>query len=453
MKKKSNLIFIGIVVAFFGVLLNGQEKDTLELLMEKGAFDRAEVFCAQQNSKDQRACYIRLGDAYYKKNDFEKAGQCYEKIRYKYGLNTIADHYLSLNDFQKALGYYEKGRQTAGVACALGRMADQFRDKGDTAEAKEYYRRAVSEYEKAIKTFNFKWKPEYSDDRKRCMREIDKFPKSEEEKAQQARLAKILKRSAQYCKQLEEACIYFFCHEEIVQKGDYSRRKLDNIMALPSETRTLFFDGRRRVVKPRKSTRTYLYEYQLIKEKPGDEALEQRILIEKDGKEKRMENAKLETAYYKHEKVLFGPVGLLNSYWQRFYDYKIVGEEELEGEKTIIIEAIPTYERGHNTLFGKVWVKAEDYSIVKIEWNPKSVQYIHAIDLISELYKETPGIVFVSEFNKERSGIRFPTRFYIEEAYINDKGEKFVRLRTDVTYKDYQFFNVQVGEIEYEDPQ
>ena len=306
------------------------------------------------------------------------------------------------------------------------------------------------EYEKAIKTFNFAWKPEYGTDRKRCLTEREKFPKTGEEKSREARLVKILKRCARYCRQLEQAGIYFFCSEEIVQKGDFSRMKLANIMATPSETRTIIYNGRRRTVTPKKVKRTYLYEYQLIKEKPGDEARERRIPLKKDGKERRRENALLETAYYKHEKVLFGPVGLLNSYWQRFYDYKIVADEMIHGEKTVVIEAIPALNRGHNTLFGKIWVKDGDFSIVKIEWNPKSVQYIQSINMIAALYKETPSIVFVSEFNKERNGIRFPTRFYIEEAYVNEKGEKFVRLHTDVTYKDYRFFNVQVGEITYE---
>lgn len=451
MNEKTGKIVLGILLLFLSLTLWGQEKDTLETLLEKSAFDEAEALC-EKRSKDNRApCFITVGDACFNQEAYERAGRCYEKAGYKYGLNAVGDYYLLTDDFQKALAYYKKGGQTAGRARTYGRLADQYRAAGNAAEAKKYYNIAVLEYEKAIKTFNFAWKPEYGIDRKRCLNQRDKFPKTEEEKAREVKLVKILKKCGQYCSQLEQAGIYFFCYEEIVQKGDYSRIKLTNIMATPSETRSIFYDGRRRTVTPKKVKRTYLYEYQLIKEKPGDEARERRILVKKDGKKRRKENARLETAYYKHQKVLFGPVGLLNTYWQRFYDYKIVGEEMINGEKAVIIEAIPALKRGHNTLFGKIWVKDGDFSIVKIEWNPKSVQYIQSINMIAELYKEIPQIVFVSEFNKERNGIRFPTRFYIEEAYVNEKGNKFVRLHTDVTYKDYQFFNVQVGEITYEE--
>lgn len=451
MKKKNGHIAGGVLLLFLTLTLWGQEKETLETLLEKGAFDQAETFCANQSKDKRETCFIAVGDACFKQKAYEQAARCYENAGYKYGLNKIADHYLSTDNFQKALGYYKKGGQTAGTARTYGRMADGYRDTGNPGEAKKYYNSAVLEYEKAIKTFNFAWKTEYGTDRKRCLRERNKFPKTEEENARAVKLVKILEKCAQYCRLLEQASIYFFCYEEIVQKGDYSRMKLANIMATPSESRTIFYNGRRRTITPKNVKRTYLYEYQLIKEKPEDEAQERRILVKKDGKKKRREDAQLETAYYKHEKVLFGPVGLLNTYWQRFYDYKIIGNEIIHGEKTIIIEAIPALKRGHNTLFGKVWVTDGDFSIVKIEWNPKSVQSIQSINMIAALYKETPRIVFVSEFNKERSGIRFPTRFFIEEAYVNEKGNKFVRLHTDVTYKDYQFFNVQVGEIEYEE--
>lgn len=453
--KTKKILTPGIVLVLFfgyGLSLKCKQQDAaLEELLAKGDFKKAEAFCLHQPQKTRGECLRRLADALLAQNDFENAARCCEKSDYKEGFDKIADHYSSKGDYQKAIQYYKKGGSNAAMAQAYGRLGDFYRDSGNPSEAKNYYNQAVLEYENAIKTFNYQWNNAHINDRKRCLREINKFPKSEREKTDQAKLVTILKKTADYCEQLEKSSIYFFCSEEVIEKVDYTRRKLENIVATYSETRSIFYMGRRRKVKPSKSKRTYLYQYQLVKEKPGDEPLESRILLKKDGRKKRQENAQLQTGYYRHSKVLFGPIGLLSKYWQRFYDYKILGEEMRNGEKTVVVEAIPVLDRKGNTLFGKVWVRAEDFSIAKIEWNPNSVQSIEMINSIAKLFGEKPSVTFISEFDKERGGIRFPTRFYIEEAYFNPEGEKFVRLETDVIYKDYKFFNVQIGEIKYED--
>jgi hypothetical protein len=449
MKAKKLKTLGGFFLLFFCLSIECQNKETLTELLKKGDLEAAETFCMKQSNKKQGDCFRQVGDACLEQKDFERAARYYEKSQYRGGFDRIAAHYFSEKNYRKAKEYYKKGTDKARLAQTFGCLGDYYRDNGDPSTAKEYYKTAVHEYEKLIKTFNYQWTLANDNDRKRCKRERDKFPKSEKEKSDQAKLTEILKKSAEYCRQLEQTCIYFFCHEEITEKVDYSRQKLKNIMATHSETRSTFYKGKRTKRTPQKMKRTYLYEYQLIREKPEDEAVESRILLKKNGKKKHKENAQLKTTYYKHEKVLFGPIGLLDHYWQRYYDYKILKEELLNGEKTVVIEAIPMYNRRQNTLFGKIWVKIDDFSIVKIEWYPNSVKNIRTINAIANAYGEVPKVTFVSEFNKERNGIRFPSRFHIEEAYINPEGKKFVRLENDVIYKNYKFFYVQVGNIEY----
>lgn len=55
-----------------------------------------------------------------------------------------------------------------------------------------------------------------------------------------------------------------------------------------------------------------------------------------------------------------------------------------------------------------------------------------------------PSITLISEFLVEKNGIRFPNYFFIEEAYIDMKGKKFIRSETKVTFKEFKFFTVEV---------
>lgn len=435
-----------LLVLVMSTSLEGKKKETFEELLEKGDFKAAEQFCLKQPAKKQPDLYRKLGDALLGQKDYTGAARCFEKSRYRKGLDLIADYYFSEQNYQTALEYYKKGTDGAGLARTYGRIADQYRTDGDSETAKKYYDLAIARYEKLIKTFNVQWQPEHDQDWKRCIKEREKYPKTPKEIEEEKKLSAILKKSAQYCDRLKEACIYFFCKESITEvlRHTKSRRKNVEVMFAGTQSRR----PRRDVLKEK---RTYVYEYQLLREKPEEEAVESRILLEENGKSRHRENAPLLTLYYKHEKILYGPIGLLSDYWQRFYLYKYIGEEMLDGVKTVVIEAIPWLDRRENTLFGKVWVKEDDFSIIKIQWYPQSVTNIRTILDIAEAYGEKPEITFISEFDKERGGIRFPSRFYAEEAYIREDGKKFSRVTIDVIYDDYKFFNVQIGEIKYEE--
>jgi hypothetical protein len=439
---------IGVVLfLLFGltVHLTGSKMKTFEGFLKSGQFKAAEEFCRMQSARKQPTFFIKLGDALLEQRDIDGAARCYEKARFKEGFDRIAGFYFSEEKYQQAAEYYKKGTDGAGLALTYGRIADGFRADGDAASAKKYYDAAITQYEQLIKTFNNRWMPEHDGDWKRCINERNKFPKTQKEIEDGVKLSVILKKSADYCSRLRQACIYFFCRELITVDVSNAKNRKNSVV--------IFASGRTNK-RPRRRTRnekrSYTYEYQLIREKPREAAIESRILLEENGKKIYKKNAPLLTRYYRHEKILYGPIGLLSSYWQRFYLYRYLGDEMLEGVKTSVIEAIPWLERGQNTLFGKIWVKADDYSIVKIQWYPQSVTNIRNILEMAEAYREKPEVTFISEFNKERGGIRFPSRFYAEEAYVNNRGKKFVRVKVDVTYDDYKFFNVQIGEIKYE---
>ena len=266
---------------------------------------------------------------------------------------------------------------------------------------------------------------------------------SSEEKGEQLKLIRILKKAGEYCSRLEHAAFYFVCLEEISERIDHSRDIVQGILVQTTTTigpdyqrRTSFKTHRKKIVKNK-----YIYDYQLIRK--DYETKERRILLEEKGKKKDEKDAQLKTIMFRYEKVLFGAIDLLSEYRQPYHDYKIVGEEMLNGEKALVIEAVPKPSLRQSYFFGKIWVKESDFSIIKIEWNQKSIGNFQILEEIAKRYKSKPRITLISEYNVEKNGIRFPSQFFIEEAYISQKGKKFIRSEITVIYKDYKFFSVE----------
>ena len=126
----------------------------------------------------------------------------------------------------------------------------------------------------------------------------------------------------------------------------------------------------------------------------------------------------------------------------------MIGDELLDGEKTIVIEAIPIHTLREQLLWGKIWISDDDLSILKIEWNQAKMAHSAIIKDMARRYKGEPRITHITEFGFEKNGIRFPSHYFIEEAYIKKKGKKIVHSETRVVYKNYKFFTVET-EVKY----
>ncbi len=69
---------------------------------------------------------------------------------------------------------------------------------------------------------------------------------------------------------------------------------------------------------------------------------------------------------------------------------------------------------------------------------------IQNLTIINEPVAEKPRITLRTEFSVEKNGIRFPSKLSLEEAYLTERGRVFVRSETNVVYKDFKFFTVEV---------
>ncbi len=259
-------------------------------------------------------------------------------------------------------------------------------------------------------------------------------------------LESLLKRAADYCRKLEAAGLNFVCREEIKETIDPT---LD-VKSRFSEERG--WSGASESMSPRvtyvgvnvkKRKGSYVYDYQCVRQ--GGAITERRTLIVENGKPRSEPNAALKTSVVVFGTALLGPVGLFGERFQPDYVYTITGRDKVDGRPVVVIDARPRPgARDSTNLYGKAWVDPATADILRIEWSESRVGRREIFEQRGEKYGRTPRLIIRSEFSAEKNGIRFPSRLTIKETYVSKGGMDFKRSETEVTYKDFKFFTVEV---------
>jgi hypothetical protein len=170
------------------------------------------------------------------------------------------------------------------------------------------------------------------------------------------------------------------------------------------------------------------------------------VLLEENGRKRHEKNAQLKTSTFQYRNVLYGPIDLLDWERQALFEYRIKTDDKVDDETIVVLEAIPKSLEDYNA-YGKIWINRDDFSILKIEWNPKSIRGYVRIEETAERYDSVPDITIITEFNYEKNSIRFPSKHNIQEAYIDGKGKRFIRSELTTIYSDYKFFTVETETI------
>jgi len=263
----------------------------------------------------------------------------------------------------------------------------------------------------------------------------NKIVKSQEE------LSKILEKTGDYCEKVKKMALFYVCKEKIVKKRYFYKTE--------TYRKTLQGAWKSRLKVKGTKKNTYTYDYQLIKKE--DELKERRILLEEDGKKKLEENAELKMVKYVSKYLVFGPVGFMSKYWQDYFDYKIVGKDKVEGKEAIILNSFPISAIEENDNYGWIWVDEGDFSILKIEWDPKSIKDYEEELIPSPIGDLKKKIIWSVSYGIEKNGVRFPSKQLIQEFLINKEDEKFIHGETLFNYVDYKFFKVEV-DVKYKPP-
>jgi hypothetical protein len=253
----------------------------------------------------------------------------------------------------------------------------------------------------------------------------------------------LLQKTTAYCQRLEAAALDFVCREEIKETIDPTLDVMD-----PQDTSDDWTWISRRtytamLMPLRKIINFYVYDYQCVRS--GRAICETRTLLEENGKEKREANAVLKTSVVVFGTALMAPVGLFGKRFKSDYDYSLVGHEMLDKTSVAVINARPkTGAPATSNLYGKAWIDSASGDILKVEWSDSRVGGFEIFEKRGRRYMRTPQLNIRSDFKIEKNGIRFPSRLVVEEAYLGRSGRATVRSKTEVTYKDFKFFTVEV---------
>jgi hypothetical protein len=261
----------------------------------------------------------------------------------------------------------------------------------------------------------------------------------------------LLDNAAAYCEKLKNSAFHFFCKEKIVE----SRNSLYSGVNVSTEIsdRSVYTQ---RNVRPMgfftdeiTAVKTYTFSYRLLKS--GTKIREEREwLSSKDNIPISRDHVVKPTTFFS-QRVIFAPLTLLARERQDRYHFRFIRFDTRKDRRAAVIEAIPKYQEQENTIYGIVWIDLEDFSVLKIEADPRSINGYQSLLKIEKQLNTRLFLTLEIQFDELRDGIRFPTEVLMLEKY---KGGRYVstykgpkgweRNRTTFTYTDYQFFDVKV---------
>jgi hypothetical protein len=245
-------------------------------------------------------------------------------------------------------------------------------------------------------------------------------------------LETVLTRAADYCDKLDRSVLNFVCKERIEEwfRPDFHPR----VSRMGKQTF---------VYLGRTEKHRFLYDYQLIRGREGY-ITESRVLLEDDKKKVHVVDAPLKTRSFTHAKIVMGPLGVLRREIQGDYNYKFVREERVLGDQAVVIETVPKPGVKPQHLFGTIWLRKTDSSILKIAWNPASIGNFLLVAETGLSLGMDPDILLTTEYGFEKNGVRFPSRYTAKEIYRRGKtGGRYQIAEVDVLYDEYQFFTVE----------
>jgi len=300
----------------------------------------------------------------------------------------------------------------------------------------------------------------------------------------QNQLPYILKGTASYCDRLEKAIFHFFCFEKIEETKEQSikypkkRQGIKNFLENNQrnrETGDLSTPGSRKMsgiydsmdknkinrnYRSQKSKRknTYVYDYQIIKEKKG--VREQRKLVNFNQEKVQNQDGLPTTILYSYKNALI-PIYLLSRQNQHKYNYSIIGKKKFLGRKAFIISVDTKQGSEEGKKLADVWIDTKDFSIMKFNVFPGAIKGYDELLKINKNQLLNLKVEDKHIFGYLRNGIRYPTKTEITMSYQRDPkgvfkdsgigkirhgGVVFTKIKTFITYNRYNFFDVSVGQ-------
>lgn len=265
-------------------------------------------------------------------------------------------------------------------------------------------------------------------------------------------LIKILEQGAAYAERLSGAAMDFVC-EETIKTTNYAMYLPEKTVADHTKT-SVSSSGAGELVKvssrPRilarnpyeTKTNRFVCDYQMIKK--GERIEERRILLKENGKSIESAHKSLDDKQYATLRPLFTPLAMLTTERQKSFDFRVAGEETIDGKPTAVIEAVARPGAVTGTPAAKIWIDRVSFRILRCETQGLPVEgYESVFDEASKI-GISPVSTMTTTYGEAKNGVLFPSRVSLRIDYpINVWGiGKRAKIETDIRYEKYKFFSV-----------
>jgi hypothetical protein len=225
----------------------------------------------------------------------------------------------------------------------------------------------------------------------------------------------ILQGAADYCQRLKQSAFHFYCREKIVESratltktGTYQTdiSSGPHVEDMPISARRHPFKSDKG--KGKTTIKDYLFGYRLIKQ--GNQIKEERDWISSKDNNKVKRDQVVQTNAFFSEKAVFAPITILDRTRQDRYNFQFIRYDQRNGRPAAVIEALPRDPVETATIYGTLWIDREDFSILKIEADPRSIKGYEKLKKLAETLRTRLHLSLEIDFDRLHKNIRFPTK-------------------------------------------
>ena len=153
---------------------------------------------------------------------------------------------------------------------------------------------------------------------------------------------------------------------------------------------------------------------------------------------------RLEEKRFSVLKPLFAAIMILGRESQDMFDYAIVDEGRVSGQRAYIIEAVPRYRNIGSVEKARIWVNKQNAQILKIIINGIPLEGYDDVWQDATMLAIKPESIIKHTFKSERNGVMFPSQssVLIEYPAVGPQ-ERITKIMIDMKYDKYKFFTVE----------
>lgn len=262
----------------------------------------------------------------------------------------------------------------------------------------------------------------------------------------------ILAGCAEYCRRMAERALFFICEETIketrfqlktgIDIGNLKNVAFAEILWESPSGRSAGFKKKLQIMNPERTERSrYLSDYQLIK--TWKEIEERRLLIMENSRDISKEKRILDNKRFSFINPIININNILGQDRQIRYDFRIVEEERIHGNKAYVLEAKPKSGSADGLLSARIWIDKKNLQVHKCEIKGIPLEGYDDVLRDCVLLNISPNVLITYDFGMENQGLLFPESTTIRVSYPIIQTEKpVVKLKADLTYKKYKYFDV-----------